>query len=109
MIEDGDLGYRPALAARLDRKQIPQSQTFKDSKAMTHMLGTRRVSLPHLAAALAALFASTLAVPAAAGEFDDQCAMGLASGQTVKTDCSVNTVYKGKPIASAASRRSRTS
>jgi YHS domain-containing protein len=24
------------------------------------------------------------------GEFDDQCAMGLASGQTVKTDCSVN-------------------
>jgi len=29
-------------------------------------------------------------VPAAAGEFDDQCAMGLASGQTVKTDCSVN-------------------
>ncbi len=90
MIEDGDLGYRPALAARLDRKQIPQSQTFKDSKAMTHMLGTRRVSLPHLAAALAALFASTLAVPAAAGEFDDQCAMGLASGQSVKTDCSVN-------------------
>jgi YHS domain-containing protein len=26
----------------------------------------------------------------AKGEFDDQCAMGLASGQTVKTDCSVN-------------------
>jgi YHS domain-containing protein len=24
------------------------------------------------------------------GEFDDQCAMGLASGQTVKTDCAVN-------------------
>jgi len=24
------------------------------------------------------------------GEFDDQCTMGLASGQTVKTDCSVN-------------------
>jgi len=24
------------------------------------------------------------------GEFDDQCAMGLASGQNVKTDCSVN-------------------
>src|SRR5262245_21442859 len=56
---------------------------------MTHMLGTRR-SPPHLAAALAALFALTLTIPAAAGEFDDQCAMGLASGQTVKTDCSVN-------------------
>ena len=26
----------------------------------------------------------------AQGEFNDQCAMGLASGQTVKTDCSVN-------------------
>ncbi|MGH6832357.1 MAG: hypothetical protein ACRECM_04950, partial [Methyloceanibacter sp.] len=24
------------------------------------------------------------------GEFDDQCTMGLASGQNVKTDCSVN-------------------
>ena len=24
------------------------------------------------------------------GEFDDSCAMGLASGQLVKTDCSVN-------------------
>ena len=24
------------------------------------------------------------------GEFDDSCAMGLASGQVVKTDCSVN-------------------
>jgi YHS domain-containing protein len=31
-------------------------------------------------------------LPAAApkGEFDDSCAMGLASGQVVKTDCSVN-------------------
>src|SRR5262245_12244168 len=57
---------------------------------MTHMLGTRRVSTPHLASALAELFALALAVPAAAGEFDDQCTMGLASGQSVKTDCSVN-------------------
>ena len=36
--------------------------------------------------ALALAFAS----PALAAEFDDQCAMGLASGQNVKTDCSVN-------------------
>jgi hypothetical protein len=28
--------------------------------------------------------------PAAKGEFGDSCAMGLAEGQTVKTDCSVN-------------------
>ena len=35
---------------------------------------------------------AVMPTPAAApkGEFDDQCAMGLASGQTVKTDCSVN-------------------
>jgi hypothetical protein len=36
--------------------------------------------------ALALAFAS----PAPAAEFNDQCAMGLASGQNVKTDCSVN-------------------
>ncbi|MGA8688762.1 MAG: hypothetical protein WB662_02335, partial [Methyloceanibacter sp.] len=38
--------------------------------------------------------------PAAAplkGEFDNSCAMGLASGQVVKTDCSVNwTAEDGK-------------
>jgi hypothetical protein len=33
----------------------------------------------------------------AKGEFDDSCAMGLASGQLVKTDCSVNwTASDGK-------------
>lgn len=40
------------------------------------------------AVAVALLLAQ--AMGAAAGEFDDSCAMGLASGQTVKTDCSVN-------------------
>jgi len=55
------------------------------------------------AAAIAAALCLGTALPAAAaedgqamtaapvkGEFDDQCAMGLASGQNVKTDCSVN-------------------
>src|SRR3989337_814845 len=55
------------------------------------------------AAAIAAALCLGTAVPAQAaedgqamtpapvkGEFDDQCAMGLASGQNVKTDCSVN-------------------
>jgi len=55
------------------------------------------------AAAIAAALCLGAALPAAAaedgqamtaapvkGEFDDQCAMGLASGQNVKTDCSVN-------------------
>ncbi|MGB6923270.1 MAG: hypothetical protein WBE08_07375, partial [Methyloceanibacter sp.] len=46
------------------------------------------------AAPAAADDAASSATPAAAaaaadGEFDDFCAMGLASGQTVKTDCSV--------------------
>lgn len=46
--------------------------------------------------ARATMFAAALgmgsALPAAAadGEFDDQCTMGLASGQEVKTDCAVN-------------------
>ncbi|MGE3528983.1 MAG: hypothetical protein AB7G54_06100 [Methyloceanibacter sp.] len=57
---------------------------------MTQILGTRRVALPHLAAAFVTFFALALATPVAAAEFDDQCAMGLASGQTVKTDCAVN-------------------
>ena len=44
------------------------------------------ITLSAVAAAL--LLAQTMG--AAAGEFDDSCAMGLASGQKVKTDCSVN-------------------
>ena len=55
------------------------------------------------AAAIAAALCLGSAIPAQAaedgqamtaapvkGEFDDQCTMGLASGQNVKTDCSVN-------------------
>lgn len=30
------------------------------------------------------------------GEFDGECVMGLALGKDIQTDCSVNTVYKGK-------------
>ncbi len=30
------------------------------------------------------------------GEFGGECVMGLALGKDIKTDCSVNTVYKGK-------------
>jgi YHS domain-containing protein len=61
---------------------------------MRELLGSRRVALPHVAAVIAALIALAFATPLSAadtkGEFDDQCAMGLASGQTTKTDCSVN-------------------
>jgi hypothetical protein len=30
------------------------------------------------------------------GEFDNMCAEGLALHKEIKTDCSVNTEYKGK-------------
>lgn len=36
------------------------------------------------------------AADTAAGEFDGECVMGLALGKDIQTDCSVNTVYKGK-------------
>ena len=35
-------------------------------------------------------------VAPADAEFDGECVMGLALGKDIKTDCSVNTVYKGK-------------
>jgi YHS domain-containing protein len=33
---------------------------------------------------------------AATGEFDDMCALGVANGKEVKTDCSINTKIDGK-------------
>lgn len=33
---------------------------------------------------------------AATGEFEGMCAMGLAKGQEIETDCSVTADYKGK-------------
>ena len=49
--------------------------------------------------ALTVILMLGLNLPAAAateGEFDDNCAMGLALGKEIKTACSVNTVYAGK-------------
>ena len=40
--------------------------------------------------------APAAAAASAKGEFDNSCAMGLAEGQTVKTNCSVNTTIDGK-------------
>ncbi len=36
------------------------------------------------------------ATDATMGEFGGECVMGLALGQDIQTDCSVNMVYKGK-------------
>ena len=37
-----------------------------------------------------------LAADTTDGEFDGECVMGLALGKDIQTDCSVNTLYKGK-------------
>jgi len=51
----------------------------------------------HLAAALAgALLFATAASAATTGEYDNMCAMGLALGQDVQTDCSINAEIDGK-------------
>ena len=39
---------------------------------------------------------ATAAVGATKGEFGNMCTMGLASHKNVSTNCSVNTIYKGK-------------
>ena len=44
----------------------------------------------------ALLLGLTTAALAVTGEFDNMCTQGLASGQDVKTDCSVNAVVEGK-------------
>ncbi|HET9273069.1 MAG TPA: hypothetical protein VFO09_02240 [Methyloceanibacter sp.] len=48
--------------------------------------------------ALAGVFALGLATAAfaATGEFDNLCAQGLATGQKVQTDCSINGQIGGK-------------
>ena len=53
----------------------------------------------YVISALAAAFVlglATAAVAATKGEFDNMCAEGLALHKRIKTDCSVNTEYKGK-------------
>jgi YHS domain-containing protein len=45
----------------------------------------------------AVFLCTTVTVAAAAtGEFDNMCVEGLALGQDIRTNCSVNTVFKGK-------------
>ena len=52
----------------------------------------------YVISALAGAFALGVATAslAAAGQFDDMCSWGLANDKDVKTDCSVNTMIKGK-------------
>ncbi|HUU67711.1 MAG TPA: hypothetical protein VMW57_10615 [Methyloceanibacter sp.] len=46
--------------------------------------------------ALAGVFAVGLATAAAAGEFNDMCAEGLAMHKQIKTDCAINGEVEGK-------------
>jgi len=51
----------------------------------------------YLASAMAgALLFATAATAATTGQYDNMCAMGLALGQDVATDCSVNAEIDGK-------------
>lgn len=54
------------------------------------MIKTARAAL----VALLALSAGSL--PAQAGEYDNHCAMGMAIGKEVKTDCSISSDINGK-------------
>ena len=52
-----------------------------------------------ITSAIAGAFAlglATAAFAATKGEFDNMCAEGLALHKVIKTDCAVNTDYKGK-------------
>jgi YHS domain-containing protein len=51
----------------------------------------------YLALALAgAMLFATAATAATTGEYDNMCTMGLALGQNVETDCSINSEIDGK-------------
>jgi YHS domain-containing protein len=52
----------------------------------------------YITSALAGAFALGLATTAFAvtGEFDNMCAQGLATGQKIKTDCSIDAQIDGK-------------
>ncbi len=46
--------------------------------------------------AVAALLGGSAIAETIDGEFDNECTMGLALGQDIATDCSVNTNYNGR-------------
>ena len=48
------------------------------------------------AVAGAFLLGSATAALAVSGEFDNMCTQGLATGQDIKTDCSINAQLHGK-------------
>jgi YHS domain-containing protein len=55
---------------------------------------TRSILKSALAGAM--LLGLATAAWAVTGEFDNMCSMGLALGQDIKTDCSINATIQGK-------------
>ena len=54
-------------------------------------------AMAFVAVAMAVVLGGSIArAEAPEGEFGGDCVMGLALGKDIRTDCSVNTVYKGK-------------
>lgn len=50
----------------------------------------------YIAAAIVSTMMIATAAVAATGEYDNMCAMGLALGEDIKTDCSINGEIDGK-------------
>jgi YHS domain-containing protein len=57
---------------------------------------SKLIAIPAAALVLGLSACAALAEDVAEGEFGGECVMGLALGKDIQTDCSVNTVYKGK-------------
>jgi len=56
----------------------------------------QRALIVTAAAILTFVGGAALAAETPKGEFGGECVMGLALGKDIHTDCSVNTVYRGK-------------
>jgi YHS domain-containing protein len=84
----------PSCPWNLSEVQFVISAEFNNSmKRRKDWIMIKYFTAP-IAGALALGFATTGL--AATGEFDNMCAMGLATDQKVETDCSVNATYEGK-------------
>jgi YHS domain-containing protein len=81
--------HKGGVVERRETPMLIYVGTRKFERAMT----TTRT---FLTAAALLLGGATLAAAATTGEFDNECAMGLALGKDIATDCSVNTVFNGR-------------
>ena len=86
----GALTYERCLSARDDKefKQMMYDDFNRGFSSITH---ATVIAVALWFGAASSVVAEDLVTPASPkGEFGNECAMGLASGQEVKTDCSVS-------------------